>query len=934
MIKSQSATNNRYSRFFTLTTLFALSLLVAGGSPRATADKPISADVGDTHISHPLALVGEVTNEQVLRVRLDKSELARMSTEAQPLISFPLNSRESVLLRLQPFDIIGPATRFVVATAAGETEVPAPVVHLYRGNIDGQANSYAYFGFTEDGSASGYITLENGTTYILSRGSVGELSISRSESGFSVSLPEGVEFCGTTSDPVAGGSSAPSSVQAPLDFRGVKLAHVAIEGDQEYVALFGGDISATNAYVVQLFGAISSVYERDVDTRFQITTVRLWPTGGAPFSSDNLSSLRDHWLANENLTGQNYVHLLSGRRDLPFGGIGYIASGCIFSSYAISGYLNGAFASPLEENSLNNWDVTVIAHEMGHNSGSGHTHSIGWYNPVIDDCGNGIPNNFRGTILSYCHIHTGYLTNLDVRFHARVQVVLQDAMGFGGCLDYDCNGNGIDDDIDISVNMTSADVNSDFVPDECQDCNNNGILDDEDIFVHGMADIDGNEVPDVCQADCNSDGLPDVFSPGTDQNGNNVPDECEPDCNLNTIPDFLEIALGSIDDFDRDNVPDECQDCDANTIPDWLDMERQHNLFVADLSGDVREYHERSGWPIQQLQSGGVFQPYDLTFGPDNMLYVANFGDGSNGEILKMNPDLGTSTVFVASGGPLAGPSGVVFGADNNLYVADLTTSSVRKFDGATGADLGAFVPSGSGGLSSPYALVFGPNGNLFVTTSWGGVLEYSSADGSFVGHFVVAACCVVAGDANGNGAMNIADAVFIINRIFANGSEPPCIDAGDANGNNSFNIGDAVHLITHVFSSGPPPACGTTVVPDNGGLTDPRGLVFLASGNLVVTSFGDNRMLEYDGTTGDFLKEFNDLADVDQPWGIKLGPNGNVFVARGGGVPRILEYVPEGRYHRYYVRNEANMQSPTGLVFRPQSQFDGNGNGILDICE
>ena len=99
------------------------------------------------------------------------------------------------------------------------------------------------------------------------------------------------------------------------------------------------------------------------------------------------------------------------------------------------------------------------------------------------------------------------------------------------------------------------------------------------------------------------------------------------------------------------------------------------------------------------------------------------------------------------------------------------------------------------------------------------------------------------------------------------------------------------------------------------------------------MASHATDQLLEYDGATGAFLKIFSDGLSITLPWGLKVGPNGNLFAARGGAVPRIIEYVPEGRYHRYYIRNEADMVSPAGMAFMPQSQFDTDGNGILDVC-
>lgn len=63
-------------------------------------------------------------------------------------------------------------------------------------------------------------------------------------------------------------------------------------------------------------------------------------------------------------------------------------------------------------------------------------------------------------------------------------------------------------------------------------------------------------------------------------------------------------------------------------------------------------------------------------------------------------------------------------------------------------------------------------------------------------------------GDANGDGGINVGDAVFLINYVFKGGSSPPSLDAGDANCDYSQNVGDAVFLINYVFKGGPAPGC------------------------------------------------------------------------------------------------------------------------------
>jgi len=66
-------------------------------------------------------------------------------------------------------------------------------------------------------------------------------------------------------------------------------------------------------------------------------------------------------------------------------------------------------------------------------------------------------------------------------------------------------------------------------------------------------------------------------------------------------------------------------------------------------------------------------------------------------------------------------------------------------------------------------------------------------------------------GDADGEGTINIADAVFLIAYIFSGGPAPVPLAAGDADCDGVITIADAVYLIEYIFSHGPAPCaeCG-----------------------------------------------------------------------------------------------------------------------------
>ena len=98
-----------------------------------------------------------------------------------------------------------------------------------------------------------------------------------------------------------------------------------------------------------------------------------------------------------------------------------------------------------------------------------------------------------------------------------------------------------------------------------------------------------------------------------------------------------------------------------------------------------------------------------MTFGPDGNLYVdSNIPD----RILRYDGITGASLgafVTAAGNGGLDGPNGLSFGPDGNLYVSSISSDEVFRYNGATGAFIDVFVTAASGGLDTPTRHVFGP---------------------------------------------------------------------------------------------------------------------------------------------------------------------------------------------------------------------------------
>lgn len=73
-----------------------------------------------------------------------------------------------------------------------------------------------------------------------------------------------------------------------------------------------------------------------------------------------------------------------------------------------------------------------------------------------------------------------------------------------------------------------------------------------------------------------------------------------------------------------------------------------------------------------------------------------------------------------------------------------------------------------------------------------------------------------IRGDSNGDGLVNVADAIFHLSALFLPGADQPaCSDAADSNDDGGMNVADTVYLLSSLFVPGSPhpppphPGCG-----------------------------------------------------------------------------------------------------------------------------
>jgi len=64
----------------------------------------------------------------------------------------------------------------------------------------------------------------------------------------------------------------------------------------------------------------------------------------------------------------------------------------------------------------------------------------------------------------------------------------------------------------------------------------------------------------------------------------------------------------------------------------------------------------------------------------------------------------------------------------------------------------------------------------------------------------------IICGDADASGAVDIDDVVYVIQYIFAGGSQPDPYESGDTDCSGAVDIDDVAYLINYVFANGPIP--------------------------------------------------------------------------------------------------------------------------------
>lgn len=281
--------------------------------------------------------------------------------------------------------------------------------------------------------------------------------------------------------------------------------------------------------------------------------------------------------------------------------------------------------------------------------------------------------------------------------------------------------------------------------------------------------------------------------------------------------------------------------------PRGITVNSSGDLYVcSQLTSDIYVFGA-DGSHLRSFNGAGLSGPTGATLGPNGDYYVCSF---NSDQVVRFDSNESVVTTYTSPG--LNGPNCIVFAPDGSFFVTGQISNDVHRFD-AAGVPIGSFATGQSSVMGAaldlsgrllvaagssddvrlfdcsgtvldtwqvpggPQSIAVREDGVVFVTTFYTHkVLQYDP-EGNLLDEWTggltlrgleflpAPVPTFMRGDANRDGAVDLADAISILGSLFSSAGPLECPDAGDTNDDGEFNVADAVRLLDHLFQSGPP---------------------------------------------------------------------------------------------------------------------------------
>jgi len=413
----------------TLHRVALLSGLILIGLQLQTASAGARQPESDGERPARLDLVRQVAlreaSPDVIGIEVDQTAYRAMLTAGHVVVQgFPLPQADPVDLELTRFEVLTSNARLLSVEESGTRDHPRPAMYSFRGVAIGDPESVVTLNLF-GGRIAGSVRTRDGE-FVIAPDSFDpedplavDVRVWRREADPDV--PDR-PFCAADElehparrVALDGGPTALAAMA--IDGDTMLEAEVAIDATYEWYEHFGSLTAAEN-YILNVMAQVSTIYETEVNVQIVVPYLRVFTTSADPYSdttntSTLLSELRSEWNDNQTAIDRTVVHLFSVR---PSGGSG-VAYLDVLCNHAFRPGRSYDYGVSTLSALGSSWEKELVAHELGHNFSSPHTHC---YVPEIDQCANesgcyaGPIVESVGTIMSYCN-------STEPFFHPRVE---------------------------------------------------------------------------------------------------------------------------------------------------------------------------------------------------------------------------------------------------------------------------------------------------------------------------------------------------------------------------------------------------------------------------------------------------------------------------------------------------------------------------------